>query len=151
MNVCTTAAKGNKVLKTLKRDESFFKSHSVHLHHCSFYTWYHSKLPFTCIFFSLSANNLSNIFLWVIQQVDLEREGEFPLSCFQQECLPWVFPIVHTIKQKKSNLMCTLRGSGELQLSQTPATFQELQGTKEVKLMDQCRFTAIGESHLSHN
>lgn len=64
MNRCTTMAKGNKILKIPKRSGSFKKSHSVHLCHCSFYARCHSKLPFlfTCIF-SVSANNLSNIFL----------------------------------------------------------------------------------------
>lgn len=62
MNVCTTAAKGNKVLKTPKRDESFFKSHSVHLHHCSFYTRYHSKLPFHMHIFQFISKQLVQYF-----------------------------------------------------------------------------------------
>lgn len=150
----TTVAKGKKLLKIPKREESLKKkSHSVHLWHCSFYTWCHSKLPFlfTCIFFSLSANNLSKIFLWIIQQVDLVREREFLSTCFQQEHIPWVLPTVHLIKQNSSTPMCTLTGSGELALSQPPATFQELQESKEVKLVNQHRLAAIGESDLHSN
>lgn len=48
--------KGKKVLKIPKGNGSFYKSHSVHLCHCSLYSPCHANLPFTSrsVFFSLS-------------------------------------------------------------------------------------------------
>lgn len=106
INMYTTVAKAKKLLKIPRREESFLKSHSVHLWHCTFYTWCHSKLPFlfTCIFLSLSANNLSRIFLWIIQQVDLVKERGFHLFSTGRHTLSITYCTPYKANQQHTNV-----------------------------------------------
>lgn len=126
MNTCTTVAKGKTVLKIPKRDGSFLKSHRVHLCPCSSYDRCHSKMPFHMHIFQL--NNLSNIFLWVIQEVDLVREGESLSSRFQRECILCILPTAHKAKEKQPDVHIK-RKQGAWALSDT----SHFPGTSKVK------------------